>query len=118
MVIIGGLAELLLRWDEFINCVKVGSDKEVFYAVTYNSSVKKCVNAKLSDFGVTYCVVQKNSETLKLQGTISQNKFNDSMRSLILDLFGFEMSNVSSVFIYSGDCDMPVGELHALYEVV
>jgi hypothetical protein len=46
---------------------------------------------------------------------MSQNEFNEFMKGLIIEMFGFEMSNVSTVFIYSGDCDFPVGELHALY---
>jgi len=39
------------------------SDKEVFYALTHNSSVKGCVTIKLADIGVN-----KFTETLKLQG--------------------------------------------------
>jgi len=49
------------------------------------------------------------------KGTISQNVSNDFMKGLIFEMFGFEMSNVSTVFTYSGDYDLPVDELHALY---
>lgn len=114
MVMIAVLDDLLQRWEDFIDCVKIGSDKDIYYAVTYKSSVKDCVRTKLSDFGITYCVVQLLSGTLKLQGKVSENNFNDLVKGLILEMFGFEMSNVSTVFIYSGDCDMPVGELDAL----
>ena len=79
MDMIAGLTKLLQHWEDFIGCVKVESDKEVFYAVAYNSRIKECVNTKLTGIGVTYCVVKNYSETLKLQGTISQNEFNNFM---------------------------------------
>lgn len=39
MNMIAGLTELLQRWKQLIDCVKIRLDKEVFYAVTYKSSV-------------------------------------------------------------------------------
>jgi len=113
-LMIAGLDELLQRWDGVINCVKIVLDKEVFYAVTYDSCVKEYVSTKLTDIGITYCVVNKFSQTLKLQGTISQNSFNDFMKGLIFEMFGFNMINVNAVFAYIGDCDMPVGRV--IYE--